>query len=37
VFVPVLLIGILTIATNMIADGVARALVGIDRDTGGAA
>ena len=37
VFVPVLLIGILTIANNMIADGVARALVGIDRDTGGAA
>ncbi len=37
VFVPVLLIGILTIGTNMIADGVARALVGIDRDTGGAA
>lgn len=34
VFVPVVLIGILTIATNMIADGVARALVGIDRDTG---
>ncbi|MEZ5124873.1 MAG: ABC transporter permease [Thermoleophilia bacterium] len=37
VFVPVLLIGILTIATNMIADGVARALVGIDRDTGASA
>jgi peptide/nickel transport system permease protein len=36
VAVPVMLIGILTIATNMIADGVARALVGIDRDTGAA-
>lgn len=34
VFIPVVLIGILTIATNLIADGVARALVGIDRDTG---
>ncbi len=34
VFIPVLLIGILTIGTNMIADGVARALVGIDRNTG---
>jgi peptide/nickel transport system permease protein len=34
VFVPVVMIGILTIATNLIADGVARALVGIDRNTG---
>jgi peptide/nickel transport system permease protein len=35
VFVPVLLIGILTIGTNLMADGLARALLGIDRDTGG--
>lgn len=34
VFVPVLLIGILTIATNLIADGLGRALIGIERDTG---
>ena len=33
-FVPVLLIGILTIATNLIADGLGRALIGIERDTG---
>ena len=35
VFVPVLLIGILTIGTNFIADGMGRALIGIERDTGG--
>ncbi|HET6476814.1 MAG TPA: ABC transporter permease [Thermoleophilia bacterium] len=35
VFVPVLLIGILTIGTNLIADGLGRALIGIERDTGG--
>jgi peptide/nickel transport system permease protein len=34
VAVPVMLIGILTIGTNLIADGVGRALVGIERDTG---
>ena len=34
VFVPVLLIGILTIGTNLIADGTGRALIGIERDTG---
>jgi peptide/nickel transport system permease protein len=34
VFVPVLLIGILTIGTNLVADGFGRALIGIDRDTG---
>jgi len=33
-FLPVLLIGILTIATNLIADGLGRALIGIERDTG---
>ncbi|MBE0528232.1 MAG: ABC transporter permease [Thermoleophilia bacterium] len=33
-FVPVLLIGILTIGTNLIADGLGRALIGIERDTG---
>jgi hypothetical protein len=30
----VLLIGILTIGTNLIADGTGRALIGIERDTG---
>lgn len=35
VFMPVVLIGILTIGTNLMADGLARALLGIDRDTGG--
>lgn len=35
VFLPVFLIGILTIGTNLMADGLARALLGIDRDTGG--
>ena len=34
VVVPVLLIGILTIGTNLIADGLGRALIGIERDTG---
>ena len=34
VAVPVILIGILTIATNLIADGMGRALIGIERDTG---
>ena len=29
VFVPVLLIGVLTIGTNLIADGLGRALIGI--------
>ncbi|HEX5375434.1 MAG TPA: ABC transporter permease [Solirubrobacterales bacterium] len=37
VLVPVILIGILTVGTNLVADGLGRALVGIDRDTGGAA
>lgn len=35
VFLPVFLIGILTIGTNLMADGLARALLGIDRDTSG--
>jgi peptide/nickel transport system permease protein len=35
VFMPVLLIGILTIGTNLIADGLGRALIGIERDTSG--
>jgi peptide/nickel transport system permease protein len=35
VVVPVILIGILTIGTNLIADGMGRALIGIERDTGG--
>ena len=34
VVVPVMLIGILTIGTNLIADGLGRALIGIERDTG---
>jgi peptide/nickel transport system permease protein len=34
--VPVVLIAILTIGTNLMADGLGRALVGIERDTGGA-
>jgi peptide/nickel transport system permease protein len=36
IFVPVLLIAILTVGTNLIADGLGRALVGIERDTSGA-
>jgi peptide/nickel transport system permease protein len=35
VAVPVILIAILTIGTNLIADGMGRALIGIERDTGG--
>jgi peptide/nickel transport system permease protein len=35
VVVPVILIGILTIGTNLMADGLGRALIGIERDTGG--
>jgi peptide/nickel transport system permease protein len=35
VVVPVLLIGILAISTNLIADGIARAMIGIERDTSG--
>jgi len=35
VLMPVLLIGILTIGSNLIADGLGRALIGIDRDTAG--
>jgi len=31
VALPVLLIGILTIGTNLIADGMGRALIGIER------
>ncbi len=34
VAVPVFLIGILTIGTNLMADGLSRAMMGIDRDTG---
>jgi len=33
VVAPVLLIGALTISTNLMADGLARAMMGIDRDT----
>lgn len=36
VAVPVILIGILTIGTNLIADGLGRALIGIERNTGAA-
>jgi peptide/nickel transport system permease protein len=32
--VPVLLIALLTIGTNLMTDGLSRALIGIDRDTG---
>ena len=35
VVMPVIMIGILTVGTNMVADGVGRALIGIDRVTGG--
>ena len=31
---PVFLIAFLTIGTNLMTDGVSRALIGIDRDTG---
>ncbi len=34
VFVPVALIALLTIGTNLMTDGVSRAMIGIDRDTG---
>ena len=34
VVVPILLIAILTIGTNLIADGLGRSLIGIERDTG---
>jgi peptide/nickel transport system permease protein len=34
VFVPVLLIALLTIGTNLMTDGLSRAMIGIDRDTG---
>ncbi len=34
VFVPVLMIALLTIGTNLVTDGVSRAMIGIDRDTG---
>jgi peptide/nickel transport system permease protein len=34
VFVPVALIAILTIGTNLATDGLARAMIGIERDTG---
>ena len=34
VFVPVLLIALLTIGTNLTTDGISRAMIGIDRDTG---
>jgi peptide/nickel transport system permease protein len=36
VFVPVLLIAILTIGVNLATDGMARAMIGIERDTGAA-
>ncbi|HJW74433.1 MAG TPA: hypothetical protein VJ787_02010 [Thermoleophilia bacterium] len=34
VCVPVALIAILTIGVNLITDGIARAMIGIERDTG---
>lgn len=34
VFVPVFLIALLTIGTNLMTDGVSRAMIGIDRGTG---
>ena len=33
VFVPVLLIGILTVGVSLMADGLSRAIVGIERET----
>ena len=33
VVAPVLLIAALTVSTNLMADGLARAMMGIDRDT----
>jgi len=33
VLAPVILIGALTVSTNLMADGLARAMMGIDRDT----
>ena len=35
VVAPVFLIGALTVSTNLMADGLARAMMGIDRDTAG--
>jgi peptide/nickel transport system permease protein len=34
VFVPVVLIAILAVGVNLVTDGVAHAMIGIDRDTG---
>ena len=34
VVVPVLMIAVLTIAVSLVADGLARAIIGIDRKTG---
>jgi peptide/nickel transport system permease protein len=31
VFLPVIAIGLLTVGTNLITDGVARAAIGLDR------
>ncbi len=36
IFVPVVLIAILTIGVNLATDGMARAMIGIERDTGAA-
>ena len=36
IFVPVALIAILTIGVNLVTDGMARAMIGIERDTGAA-
>ena len=36
VFVPVMLIAILTIGVNLFSDGIGHALIGLDRDTGSA-
>jgi len=35
VVVPVLMIGVLAISTNLVADGISRAMIGIERDTSG--
>jgi peptide/nickel transport system permease protein len=34
VFIPVALIAILTIGVNLATDGLSRAMIGIERDTG---
>jgi peptide/nickel transport system permease protein len=36
VFVPVVLIALLAIGVNLVTDGVAHAMIGLERDTGSA-